>query len=274
MRSLVRCCAVLVTAFFMHAPPLAAQAARDSTRKPPPFFTWRDAAILEAFAIATVAAAPLDRRFAERLQNPNLQRNRNLRNIAVAVEQITDPGSFIIGGGMYVYGRLRDNQRAADLGLHGTEALFIGAQVASVIKGIAGRARPYMNSADPHNYEAGRGFGETDFRSFPSGHATSAFAAAAAVTSETKRWWPRSVWLVGPVMYGGAAAVAWSRMFDNKHWASDVLAGAAIGTFTGLKVVHFHHYTRPDNWLDERLLSLRAFPTPDGRTLVGMNVAF
>jgi membrane-associated phospholipid phosphatase len=230
--------------------------AQADTAKRDRFFSWRDASMLEAFAIATVSAAPLDRKFAERLQNQTVQENRLLRNTAHTVEAITDPGAMIIGIGLYTYGRIRNQGRVADLGLHGTEALVLGGQLAFVMKGIAGRARPYVNTNDPHNYSFMRGFREgTDYRAFPSGHAISAFAAAAAVTSEAKRWWgTKAGWIVGSVLYTGAAGVAWSRMYDNKHWATDVLTGAAIGTFTGLKVVHYHHKTNPNNWIDRRLL--------------------
>jgi membrane-associated phospholipid phosphatase len=43
-------------------------------------------------------------------------------------------------------------------------------------------------------------------------------------------------------------------MYNNRHWASDVIMGAAIGTFAGMKVVR---YTRihPDNKLDKWLLN-------------------
>jgi membrane-associated phospholipid phosphatase len=242
------------------ANPLAAQA---DTAKRDGFFSWRDAALLEGFAIATVAAAPLDRSFASRLQAQTVQQNRFLRNTAHTVEQLTDPGSMIIGLGLYSYGRLAHKPKVADLGLHGTEALVIGGQLAFVMKGIAGRARPYVNTDDPHNYSFMRGFKEsTDYKSFPSGHAIAAFAAASAVTSEAKRWWgTKGGWIVGSVLYTGAAAVAWSRMYDNKHWATDVLTGAAIGTFTGLKVVHYHHKTNPNNWIDRRLLETKK-PVP------------
>ena len=249
--------------------PLSAQ--QDSVRRKP-FFTWRDAAIIEAFAIATVAAAPLDRSFAQRLQNPSVQGNRTMRDAARLVETVTDPGSFIIGGGLYLYGRWRNNEKAADLGFHGTEALLLGVQLGYLMKGVVGRARPYVNVDDPHNYRIFRGFSDGDeFQSFPSGHSIAAFAAASAVTSETKRWWPRSVWLIGPVMYTGAAAVAWSRMFDNKHWASDVITGAAVGTFAGLKVVHFHHATKPDNWLDRTFLGAGVQPTQAGDAAVTLS---
>lgn len=246
----------LTATLLLLASAAALGAQTDTTRKRESFFSWRDAAMLEGFAIATVAAAPLDRSFAERLQNKTVQENELLRHTAHTVEQITDPGSMIIGLGLYTYGRLANKPRIADLGLHGTEALVIGGQLAFAMKGIAGRARPYVNTQDPHNYSFMRGFKEnTDYKSFPSGHATSAFAVAAAVTSEAKRHWgTKGGWIVGSVLYTGAASVAWSRMYDNKHWATDVLTGAAIGTFTGLKVVHYHHKTNPNNWLDRRLL--------------------
>jgi len=228
------------------------------------FFTWKDAAILEAFAIATVAIAPLDTRLAKRLQDSTVQENEMMRKTAVIVETVTDPGAVVIGVGMYVFGRLAKNERAADLGLHGTEALLIGSQLGNLLKNVVGRARPYVDVDEPHDYQTFRGFRKgNDYRSFPSGHTIAAFAAASAVTSETKRWWPKSVWIIAPVMYGGATAVAWSRMFDNKHWASDVITGAAIGTFAGLKVVQWHH-SHPGNRIDRTFLGATVGPAPAG----------
>jgi membrane-associated phospholipid phosphatase len=233
-----------------------------------PIFTWRDVAILEAFAIATVAIAPLDARLATRLQDPAFQGNSAARRTARFVETVTDPGSLIIGVGLYAYGRLARNIRAADLGLHGTEALVTGEALGILLKGIVGRARPSVNLDEPRDYQSFRGFRKgDDYQSFPSGHSIAAFSVAAAVTSETKRWWPRSVWFVAPLMYGGAAVVGWSRMFDNQHWASDVITGAAIGTFAGLKVVHWHHQNA-GNAVDRIFLGPSVSRTPEGDALV------
>ena len=93
--------------------------------------------------------------------------------------------------------------------------------------------------------------------------AAAGFAAAAAVVSETDRWWPEATIYVAPLMYGGAALIGVSRMYNNKHWASDVVMGAAIGTFAGLKVVRYHH-SHPDNKIDEWLLGVTIRPGPDG----------
>ncbi|MEO5816119.1 MAG: phosphatase PAP2 family protein, partial [Gemmatimonadaceae bacterium] len=84
--------------------------------------------------------------------------------------------------------------------------------------------------------------------------------------SEARRIWPKSVWYVAPVMYGGATLVGLSRMYHNNHWASDVALAAAIGTFSGLKVVRYSH-AHPDNKLDHFILGASIFPSPGGGTL-------
>src|SRR5919202_5937391 len=104
----------------------------------------------------------------------------------------------------------------ADLGLHVTEAIAVILGTVTVIKSLAGRARPYVNLDDPGNFKIGRGLKHEEYRSFPSGHTVMAFSAAAAVTSETARWWPKSRWIIGPAMYGGASLVGLSRMYNNK----------------------------------------------------------
>ena len=142
----------------------------------------------------------------------------------------------------------------ADLGLHGTEALLIATGTVNLIKGIAGRARPAVDIENERSFVFARGFKNNDlYRSFPSGHSAMGFAAAAAVTSETSKWWPKSTWYIAPVMYGGATMIAASRMYNNEHWASDVVMGAAIGTFAGTKVVRYHH-SHPGNRIDKWLL--------------------
>jgi len=206
-------------------------------------FTWRDAAIIEGFAILATAAAPLDRRMAKAITDSSLQANKRLKTVATFVRAIADPGAWVIGVGLYTYGRAAKEPKAADLGLHGTEALIAGEAIGGIFKGIVGRARPLYDIDNPHDYQLMRGFkrGNDKFRSMPSGHTIAAFAAASAVTSETSRWWPSSVWYVAPVMYGGAALTGISRMYNNKHWASDVITGAAVGTMAGVTVVRWHH---------------------------------
>src|SRR5262249_6937738 len=89
------------------------------------------------------------------------------------------------------------------------------------------------------------------------------FAAAAAVSAETSRWYPHAIYVIGPTMYGGAALIGLSRMYENRHWASDVIMGAAIGTFAGTKVVRYHR-TNPGNRVDRWLLNAPVPPSDLG----------
>jgi membrane-associated phospholipid phosphatase len=236
-----------------------------------PLFTARDAWVAAGFVAGTIAMYPADRYFARKLQTPGNQENRFLRNTAADFRFMGTPGSLYIGVGMYTVGRLAKVDRMADLGLHGTEALFIAQGTVNLIKGMAGRARPEVAIDDERNFKFGRGFkhGNDLYRSFPSGHSAMGFAAAAAVTSETSKWWPNSTWYIAPVMYGGATMIAASRMYNNKHWASDVLMGAAIGTFAGTKVVRYHH-SHPGNRIDKWLLHPHVEKKPDGTVAVGL----
>jgi membrane-associated phospholipid phosphatase len=236
----------------------------DTIGAPRSLFTYRDLVLAGGVAAVTMLARPFDDRMAARLQDSSTQANRKLQGTATFVRTVATPGSYIIGGTMYVAGRLSKDERLADLGWHGTEALIVGELVAGVIKGTMGRQRPSVRPRNSNSYSLFRGFlGGDQYRSFPSGHTTSAFAAAAAVSSETSRWWPDTRWIIGPALFTGAALTGVSRMYNNRHWASDVLVGAGIGTFAGLKVVRYHH-SHPGNRLDKWLLAGSITPTDDG----------
>jgi len=97
-------------------------------------------------------------------------------------------------------------------------SVLAAAATTVAIKECVGRERPDESAADASVF---RPF--TSHDSFPSGHATLAFAAAATLDRETRSRW------VPAIAYPVAGAVAWSRIHDHRHWTSDVLAGAAIG---------------------------------------------
>src|ERR1043166_6011496 len=241
---------------------IAVQAQSDTTVPPRSLFTWRDGLLAGAFFGPTCAIAPFDRSTAERLQEKSYQSSDKLQRAATGFRVVALPGSAIIGTSMYLAGRLSHSHRFADLGLHGTEALLLGEATAATMKGIFGRQRPYVDTTgfNPYHWHFLGGFTSDDGqRSFPSGHSVAAFSAAAAVTAETSRWWPEWCWPIGAAMYGGAGMVGLSRMYNNRHWASDVIMGAAIGTFAGNKVVRYHH-SHPGNRLDEWLVNFSLTP--------------
>ena len=246
-------------------PALPPKAKADSAKTPAKLFTKKDYMIGGAFVVGTFAMFPFDEQLAKHLTNPGAQANQFFKNASTGVEWIASPGAYVIGGTLYVVGRVGHFERVADLGWHGTEAVFVADVVTYALKGLTGRARPFLaGDTLPNDFKFTKGFGNGDRQSFPSGHATSAFAAAAAVTAETGTWWPKSTWVIGPLMYGGATMVGLSRMYHNKHWASDVVLGAAIGTFSGQKIVQYSH-AHPTR-LDKIVLNnLAVLPDGPGR---------
>ena len=223
-------------------------------------FTYRDAILAAGFAGLTVAMFPLDKNIARQIRQDSTF-NGFTQNSAVGFETISSPGAYVIGGSLYLIGRVAKKPDLADFGWHGTEAVLVANLATGFLKGTLGRARPFVsNDTNPRDFRFGRGFSSADRQSFPSGHTSTAFAAAAAVTSEIRRLHPKATPYVATVMYGGATLVGLSRMYHNKHWASDVALGAAVGTFSGLKVVRYSH-AHPDNKIDRVLL--HAFVAPD-----------
>jgi membrane-associated phospholipid phosphatase len=261
---------VLVLLACLNVRATLAQSTGDKT-----LFTWRDAALAGGFTALTIAMFPLDKSAAHRLQLEGNQENRFFHNASRTVQAVADPGAVVIGAGLYVLGRTRGWRAVADIGVHGGEAVVLSGTITAALKGMAGRARPnVVGDTNPRDFKFLRGFTKGNgYESFPSGHTTVAFAAAAAVTSESRHWWPQGQWIVGPVLYGGATLVGLSRMYNNDHWASDVSLAAAIGTFSGLKVVRYAH-NHPQNPVDRILLPLSVSAGDNGRALVGFNVPF
>lgn len=224
-----------------------------------PLFETRDAVIAGAFVAGTGAAFAVDRPLARVMQDPALQAVPGLRESAWALDHLAVPGAFVISAGMYGVGRLGGHDDLADVGLHMGESVAVGLAMTYVVKVLAGRARPAVDMNDPYDFALGRGLEDAEYRAFPSGHATIAFAAAAAGARELNRLWPNREAVVGVLMYGPATLVGLARMFDNRHWASDVVFGAAIGAFGGWKTVQYNH-DEPGNTLNRWLLGASLVP--------------
>ena len=246
-------------------PATAQQAERE------PLFSGADAAFAAGFLAGTAALAPVDLYFAERLQDPRSQESRFLRHGATVFRVLGHPGALLAVTGTYAVGRLSDNDGLADVGLHAAAALLVAEGATYLGKTVAGRARPHVDPENPFNFGLLRGW-KDDYQSFPSGHTSAAFAVAAALTSEAGSRRSDDQWWIGTLLYSSAALVGVSRMYNNEHWATDVVVGAALGTFAGWKVVRYTH-TRRGNELDGLFLNLTIRPG-HGMTLAVMPQAW
>jgi membrane-associated phospholipid phosphatase len=143
--------------------------------------------------------------------------------------------------GFYGYGAIRDNAQARETGVLGAEALLDSLVVVTALKYAAGRVRP-----DSANGERGQFFDGGD--SFPSGHAIESWALASLISHEYKRhggkWVPY-------VSYGLATVVSAARFSAQRHYASDILAGAGLGWFIGRYVYQTHedHAAHTRTWM-------------------------
>ena len=134
-----------------------------------------------------------------------------------------------------VGGYLRSDDRMMDAGVDALESSIAAAGVVTpVIKLAVGRARP-IHDLGKHSFHPANG----SFESFPSGHATNAFAIASAIAT---RYDDSPV--VPSIAYGLATSVAVARVHDRVHFASDVLAGAMIGRAIGKSIVWNHRRAR------------------------------
>jgi membrane-associated phospholipid phosphatase len=188
-------------------------------------------------------------------------------------------------GATYAVGLARRDRAAADVGLHATGAIAAGGVVTGVLKAAAGRARPYVTGdSNAHSLAFARGLRRGNaYQAFPSGHATAAFVFAGALSGEGRHRWARANRVTEPLAYTAASLVARSRVYHDRHWASDAAMGSAIGLVTGRALVRYQH-ARPADALDGRLLpprrttraavvpaavsrSIRFWPRPAARTV-------
>jgi membrane-associated phospholipid phosphatase len=232
------------------ATPLLAQPAPSS----PPLFTRNDAYWTGAFLLGSIALSQADGRIARAWVDPDFHspgRDRLARNFAKLQEGTLTLGNLVL----YGVARLAKKPAMADITFHAAEAVVFGSLTAQLIRGPLGRSRPYVtNYTDAFDFHPFQGFANFKYRAFPSIHTASAFAVATVYTLETKRRAPGATWIVGPVAYAIAAGPGIARMYNGQHWASDILAGAFLGTLAGAKVVRYNHVVKPNNRINKFFL--------------------
>lgn len=125
------------------------------------------------------------------------------------------------------------------IGVMYAEALAFSYSAKNMTKALVARYRPYMYFDDYPQEDVLSG----DFAdSFPSGHTTLAFTAAAFVTSVFSEYYPNSNWKL-PVILGSYAistTTAILRLCSGNHFLTDVITGATIGTLSGYGIPFLH----------------------------------
>ena len=188
-----------------------------------------------------------------------IQRNRN--KVTDKAASIINPfgfqAAYAVIAGIYLQGVFAHNPKSKVVALDAIAASVVSWGVgATLLKFVTGRARPEKNEGAFH-FDPFSTNGEDN--SFPSGHATQAFALAAVLSSHYHSKW---VWIPS---YTFAGLVGLARMDKNRHWASDVVAGALLGTFIGKEFVVYNRRKRRELSMKEHHAEMTLVPLSDER---------
>ena len=132
------------------------------------------------------------------------------------------PVQLGISGSAILLGSVAKQPGLLQFGLDNLQAQAMTGGVTLLVKNLFHRARPETGNGAFRWYGPINGWGN---ESFYSGHTAMAFSTANMIFLHSKKkWW------VGVLSFGAATAVGISRMQQQKHWSSDVVMGAIMGT--------------------------------------------
>jgi Membrane-associated phospholipid phosphatase len=131
--------------------------------------------------------------------------------------------------GIYLLGNYIGAEPLTEIAGTAFQALLLSGGATLVFKLAFHRERP-AEQAESDPYAFGRPSLRRKHLSFPSGHTAGAFSLATAITLATE-----GKWYVALPLYGLASLSAWQRISENRHWPSDVVAGAMIGVWAGFQ---------------------------------------
>jgi membrane-associated phospholipid phosphatase len=156
-----------------------------------------------------------------------------LDDLTRVVEPFGTQYSWAVLGAYGVAGLVFHDADLRDTAIDGAiAAALAGGVITPALKRVTGRARP----------DQGKGSLSFDFlgasTSFPSGHATQAFAVASVISAHSDKTW------VSVSAYTLAGLVGFARVYHNDHWVSDVVGGALIGAAVGRSVVKLNNLIR------------------------------
>lgn len=279
--ALGRAIAAVAAMLTTHAAPIRAQATTDTIDAHPSsgdttktFVTRRDLAYAGVALAATGVTSIFDPRIARWVQQPSVLGGSSRHHVVRTLSDLTGETTLTWATvGAYAIGRLAHASTLADVSLHLIEAQALTSVVGQTIRGVLGRSRPSVDVNQQYDFHWGRGFTNFDFRSFPSLHSAAGFVVAAGLVQEMHERNAGGTRVVAPLLFVAAAIPGVSRMYLNQHWASDVVAGAFLGTLAGSRVVHYAHTHRRTK-LDRVLLGNVVVPRTGGGFLIMRSVAW
>jgi membrane-associated phospholipid phosphatase len=195
---------------------------------------WQNLGLAAASVVGV--AAILDRPIRDEMRRHAPNNSRFLKT----VERFGAEYSLGVLGGFYLAGTIGNNDIATAVAQDGLAASIIASGIITpTIKFITGRARPRENTGIATFHPFSLSYSSNS--SFPSGHTTQAFAVASVIANHYDEVW------VSYSSYTVAGLVGAARIYHDAHFASDVMAGAMIGTLVGKSVVAHNKTMRSAN---------------------------
>lgn len=152
-------------------------------------------------------------------------RNRNefLNSASDVVYPLGNRFPPLLLSGMYLTSIITKDRKLEHASLSVARSLGISTLFYVATKSVIRRERTGRTD-DPYLFALP--FSKKGYTSFPSGHANTAFSVATAFVMEYrhKKWVP---W----VAYSIATLTALGRMYEDRHWSSDILIGSVMGHF-------------------------------------------
>jgi hypothetical protein len=164
-------------------------------------------------------------------------------------------GPTLMTIGIYGHYLFTDDELAFEKAYVLTESLLIA-------QGITFGAKYTFNKKRPD---------ESNYLSFPSGHTTHAFTIGTWISMElyrSEKFYKNKLMASLPMLY--SAYIGWTRVDAKKHTATDVLAGATIGTLTSY-LLYDYHFNEKGEYRFESKISIIPSIDPMNETY-GLNV--
>jgi hypothetical protein len=203
---------------------------------------YKDLAIVASITgISFIADKPINKIFAD---------NKNHNNFINELTKIsnyygTAKGGIIISGGTLLTGFLTDNDEIIKTGMMFAEAAIFSVLITQSLKMLIGRERP--DFTPNHLHFIGPNLSLDQFQSLPSGHATHVFAISTVASGITDNIYLKILF------YFPAVLTSFSRIYQNRHWFSDVMLGSFIGYYTGKKILSLNGYSANESSIDVSL---------------------
>jgi membrane-associated phospholipid phosphatase len=178
----------------------------DTTKSAPHFRTvsWVAPSVLTLYGVSSFFIQPIrnvDTRWYHSINSSHVRNNQTIDDVLQYTPAITVYGLDVLG--------IKGKNNWKDQTIHLAVSQIVMNAIVRPTKILSNRLRP----------------DGSEYSSFPSGHTSMAFVNAEFLWQEYKH---RNKWLAASG-YVAAATTGYLRMQHNRHWFSDIVAGAGIG---------------------------------------------